>query len=132
MIAIGGSTGTGLFVASGATISQAGPGGDLAAEPLGHDYRFRKGYEAQGLPLSALPYRAAAFPFGPTFACVLCMTITLGQNYQAFLQERIDWTGVVATYIGLPLFLLVWVGYRWIKGSRIVPYGEMQVKPEAY
>ncbi|WP_404298776.1 amino acid permease [Alicycliphilus denitrificans] len=95
-------------------------------------YRFRKGYEAQGLHLSALPYRAAAFPFGPIFAFVLCMTITLGQNYQAFLQERIDWTGVVATYIGLPLFLLVWFGYRWIKGSRIVPYSEMQVKPEAY
>ncbi len=29
MIAIGGSIGTGLFVASGATISQAGPGGAL-------------------------------------------------------------------------------------------------------
>ncbi|WP_398499238.1 amino acid permease, partial [Variovorax sp.] len=31
MIAIGGSIGTGLFVASGATVSQAGPGGALAA-----------------------------------------------------------------------------------------------------
>ncbi|MGS9112171.1 lysine transporter, partial [Salmonella enterica subsp. enterica serovar Infantis] len=29
MIAIGGYIGTGLFVASGATISQAGPGGAL-------------------------------------------------------------------------------------------------------
>ncbi len=95
-------------------------------------YRFRKGYVAQGLDLNALPYRTHSFPFGPIFAFVLCMTITLGQNYQAFLQERIDWTGVVATYIGLPLFLVIWFGYRWVKGSRIVPYGEMQVKPEAY
>lgn len=31
MIAIGGSIGTGLFVASGGTISQAGPGGALVA-----------------------------------------------------------------------------------------------------
>ena len=31
MIAIGGSIGTGLFVASGATISRAGPGGALLA-----------------------------------------------------------------------------------------------------
>lgn len=29
MIAIGGSIGTGLFVASGATVAQAGPGGAL-------------------------------------------------------------------------------------------------------
>src|SRR5699024_8809578 len=31
MIAIGGATGTGLFLASGGTIAQAGPGGALAA-----------------------------------------------------------------------------------------------------
>ncbi|MHA7602141.1 amino acid permease [Alicycliphilus sp. T452] len=95
-------------------------------------YRFRKGYVAQGLDLDALPYRTASFPFGPIFAFVLCMTITLGQNYRAFLEERIDWAGVTATYIGLPLFLLIWFGYRCVKGSRIVPYGEMRVKPEAY
>ena len=34
MIAIGGSIGTGLFVASGASISQAGPGGALVAYGL--------------------------------------------------------------------------------------------------
>ncbi|WP_042590510.1 amino acid permease, partial [Ralstonia solanacearum] len=34
MIAIGGSIGTGLFVASGASVSQAGPGGALAAYVL--------------------------------------------------------------------------------------------------
>ena len=34
MIAIGGSIGTGLFVASGATIAQAGPGGALVAYAL--------------------------------------------------------------------------------------------------
>lgn len=95
-------------------------------------YRFRKGYQAQGLSLAALPYRAAAFPFGPIFAFVLCLIITLGQNYQAFMQDRIDWAGVVATYIGLPLFLLIWLGYRLVKGSRIVPYAEMKVKAEPY
>ncbi|MGL5222100.1 MAG: lysine transporter, partial [Plesiomonas shigelloides] len=31
MIAIGGAIGTGLFVASGATVAQAGPGGALVA-----------------------------------------------------------------------------------------------------
>lgn len=31
MIAVGGAIGTGLFVASGATVSQAGPGGALVA-----------------------------------------------------------------------------------------------------
>lgn len=90
-------------------------------------YRFRKGCEVQNYPLAHLPYRAAAFPFGPLFAFVLCLVITLGQNYGAFLQDRIDWTGVVATYIGLPLFLAIWFGYKWTKGSRIVSYQDMDL-----
>ena len=90
-------------------------------------YRFRKGYEAQGLDLNRLPYRASWFPFGPIFAFVLCMVITLGQNYEAFMADRIDWTGVVATYIGLPLFLLIWGGYRLVKGTHIVKYKDMQL-----
>lgn len=90
-------------------------------------YRFRKGCEAQGYNLDQLPYRAAAFPFGPIFAFVLCLVITLGQNYEAFTKDSIDWTGVIATYIGLPLFLLIWFGYKWVKGTRIVRYEEMDL-----
>lgn len=90
-------------------------------------YRFRKACEVQGFDTARLPYRAAAFPFGPVFAFVLCMVITLGQNYSAFLEDSIDWAGVVATYIGLPLFLGIWFGYRAIKGSKIVPYATMDL-----
>jgi lysine-specific permease len=89
-------------------------------------YRFRKGYVLQGHDLAALPYRAGCFPFGPIFAFVLCLFITLGQNYQAFLQDRIDWGGAVATYIGIPLFLLIWLGYRWRHKTRFVRYAEMK------
>jgi lysine-specific permease len=90
-------------------------------------YRFRKGFVAQGGNLEALPYRATLFPFGPVFAFVLCLVITLGQNYQAFIGERIDWAGLAATYISLPLFLMVWWGYRLKNGSRFVRYEEMNV-----
>ena len=90
-------------------------------------YRFRKGCEAQGYALSNLPYQAPAFPVGPVFAFVLCMIITLGQNYENFMADKIDWVGVVATYIGLPLFLAIWFGYKWVKGSRIVSYKDMDV-----
>ena len=83
-------------------------------------YRFRRGYVAQGRNLADLPYVSPFFPFGPIFAFALCLIITLGQNYQAFLQDRIDWGGVVATYVGIPLFLLIWLGYRLVRGSRFV------------
>lgn len=52
--------------------------------------------------------------------------ITLGQNYHAFLADRIDWYGVAATYIGIPLFLLIWLGFRLTRKSRLVKYSEME------
>lgn len=88
-------------------------------------YRFRRGYVAQGKDLNDLPYRSGFFPIGPIFAFVLCLVITLGQNYQAFLEDKIDWVGAVATYIGLPLFLVIWFGYKAVKKTRIVRYKEM-------
>ncbi|WP_074013733.1 amino acid permease [Candidatus Sodalis sp. SoCistrobi] len=88
-------------------------------------YRFRRGYVKQGRDLAALPYRAGWFPLGPVLAFILCLLITLGQNYQAFLAQTIDWNGVIATYIGIPLFLLIWWGYRWRRGSRWVRYEDM-------
>lgn len=88
-------------------------------------YRFRRGFIFQGHNLESLPYRSKFFPFGPIFAFVLCLIITLGQNYQAFLGNTINWTGVVATYIGIPLFLVIWFGYKLVKGSRFVRYSEM-------
>ena len=90
-------------------------------------YRFRKGCEAQGYALSNLPYIAPAFPIGPVFAFVLCLIITLGQNYENFMADKIDWVGAIATYIGLPLFLAIWFGYKWIKGTHIVAYKDMDV-----
>ncbi|BDY68231.1 hypothetical protein MUTS8_15920 [Escherichia coli] len=66
MIAIGGSIGTGLFVASGATISQAGPGGALLS------------YMLIGLMvyflMTSLGELAAYMPVSGSFA-------TYGQNY---------------------------------------------------
>ncbi|WP_187670232.1 amino acid permease [Zestomonas carbonaria] len=91
-------------------------------------YRFRKGFIAQGGRLDQLPYRAMLFPFGPLFAFCLCLAITLGQNYQAFFGERIDWAGLIATYISLPLFLVIWWSYRLKNGTRFVRYEEMNIR----
>ena len=88
-------------------------------------YRFRKGLMAQGLDLGLLPYRSPWFPYGPVFAFGLCLIVTLGQNYAAFTSGHIDWLGVTATYIGIPLFLAMWWGYRRMRKSRIVAYVNM-------
>ncbi|WP_322019445.1 amino acid permease [Paraburkholderia tropica] len=91
-------------------------------------YRFRKGFVAQGYSLKQLPYTSKWFPIGPIFAFVVCLVIMLGQDYQAFVADRIDWASVLATYIGIPLFALMWLGYRLVKKSRFIGYDEMDIQ----
>ncbi|MEB3767981.1 amino acid permease [Acinetobacter sp. MD2] len=92
-------------------------------------YRFRKGYITQGHKLEDLSYRAKFFPFAPWFAFILCTIIMLGQNYQALLGPKIDWLGLLATYITLPLFLIIWLGYKWKYKTKLIPYEKMDVSP---
>lgn len=90
-------------------------------------YRFRKGYVLQGNKLEDLAYRAKFFPFAPWFAFVLCAIVVLGQNYQAVLDG--EWLAVLSTYIGIFLFLAIWLGYKWKYKTKMVKYDEMDVKP---
>ncbi|WP_288842253.1 amino acid permease [uncultured Deefgea sp.] len=90
-------------------------------------YRFRKAYILQGRDLSDLPYRSKFYPFGPMFAFALCMIIMLGQNYQAFMAGTIDWGSVTATYIGIPLFFIIWLSYRYKNKTKFITYEKMDL-----
>ncbi|PYI57573.1 amino acid permease [Paenibacillus flagellatus] len=84
-------------------------------------YRFRRAFKAQGKSLDELPYKARWFPFGPLFAFALCSIVILGQNVSAFTAGAVDWEGLLVSYIGLPLFVALWLGYKWAKRTKIVP-----------
>ncbi|MCG7333790.1 amino acid permease [Sporosarcina sp. ACRSM] len=84
-------------------------------------YRFRRAYVAQGGNIDDLPYRARFFPLGPLLALVLCTFIILGQNFQAFIGGEIDWNGALVSYIGLPLFLIVWLVYKVKFKTKLIP-----------
>lgn len=87
-------------------------------------YRFRKAYVYQGRDLNELPYRAKWFPFGPIFAFVLCVIVMLGQRYEIFLGKPVSWSDLLASYIGIPFFLILWLGYKWTKKTKVIPLGE--------
>ncbi|MER2107849.1 MAG: amino acid permease [Solibacillus sp.] len=91
-------------------------------------YRFRKAFVAQGHSLSELPYVSPLYPFGPIFAFALCMIVVLGQNYTAFMGGSVDWYGVVVSYIGLPLFMALWIGYKIKHKTKIVPLDQADFK----
>ena len=90
-------------------------------------YRFRRAFIAQGRDLSELPYKAWLFPIGPILAFILCVIIIAGQNYSAFTGDTIDWYGVSVAYIGLPIFFAVYLGYKYIKKTKLVPLKEVNL-----
>ncbi|HBU84748.1 MAG TPA: amino acid permease [Paenibacillus sp.] len=94
-------------------------------------YRFRRAYVAQGRDLNDLPYRARWFPFGPIFAFVLCIIVIVGQNYQAFTGDQIDWSGALVAYLSVPLFLVLWLGYKFVKKTKVVPLQECDFTPSS-
>ncbi|SFS93558.1 amino acid permease [Paenibacillus sp. 453mf] len=83
-------------------------------------YRFRKAYVAQGRDLKDLPFRARWFPFGPIFAFVLCMIVILGQALTLDLSD-VTWVDFAATYFTIPLFLAIWLGYKWKHKTKVIP-----------
>lgn len=85
-------------------------------------YRFRKAYVAQGRDLNKLPFTAKWYPLGPVITMLFFMVFILGQNL--FFGHQVSWAEFLATYIGIPIFLLLWLGYKFIKKTKVVPLME--------
>lgn len=75
-------------------------------------YRFRKAYVHQGKDLGKLPYKAKLFPIGPIIALVLCTIVIIGQGFSYIKPDGIEWMGVISSYIGIPLFTILWIYYK--------------------
>lgn len=83
-------------------------------------YRFRRAYVAQGNHLHDLPYRSIWFPFGPILAGIMCIIVILGQSISAYSDGEVDWMFVLASYVGIPLFLALWLGYKWRYRTKVI------------
>lgn len=42
----------------------------------------------------------------------MCIVVILGQGVSYFEAAKIDWNGIIASYIGLPIFFGLWFSYK--------------------
>ena len=77
-------------------------------------YRFRRAFVAQGKDVNKLRYKAKWFPFGPIVALVLSIIVVVGQDTASFKGSIADWNwpGIITTYLAIPLFLVLYFGYK--------------------
>lgn len=88
-------------------------------------YRFRRAYLKQGKSLKDLPYVAPFFPLGPIIAFAMCALVIVGQNYEAIFAG--DWAGVAMAYIGLPIFIALWLIHKFMTHDKMVPLEQVDV-----
>ena len=90
--------------------------------------RFRRAYMVQGKDLSALPYTAKLFPFGPLLALLMMAAIVVNLDPSQLFSR--DWGQALATYAALPLFVLLYLGYKWKYNTKIVPLEDVDLSRE--
>lgn len=90
-------------------------------------YRFRKAFIYQGHDLGKLKYTAKWYPFGPILALIMCIIIILGQGYSCIQPDGVSWLDLIASYIGIPLFIVLYVSYKIIYKTKVIPLNEVDL-----
>ncbi|EIW61174.1 uncharacterized protein TRAVEDRAFT_26868, partial [Trametes versicolor FP-101664 SS1] len=103
--------------------------------------RFRRAWTAQGRALADLPCQQPLYPILPIETVILAVLMFAAQGYSAVVAEPFSPQNVVATYIGLAIYILCYVGYWvydrfWPAGNRVhrvhlVPLMEMDLDTDA-
>ncbi|KAG0004282.1 hypothetical protein BGZ79_009772 [Entomortierella chlamydospora] len=87
--------------------------------------RFRAAFEAQGHSLSELPYIAPLFPYSCYTSILLGIMIVVMEGYQAATADPFDAAGVVAVFVGAPVFFLSIIIWKFYHKTSIVPLTEV-------
>ncbi|GAA6044039.1 hypothetical protein JCM8097_001383 [Rhodosporidiobolus ruineniae] len=82
--------------------------------------RFYYAAKVQGLDRSQFPYRAPFQPYLSYFGFFMITVIILFSGYTVFLKGNWDTGTFVTAYITIPWFAIMWVGWKWYKGTTFV------------
>ncbi|VVT46379.1 uncharacterized protein SAPINGB_P001184 [Magnusiomyces paraingens] len=89
---------------------------------------FVKGMKAQGIPDSEIVYKAPFRPYGSWIALGFCIVIALIKNFTAFVF-KFDKTAFITGYIGIPIFLILILGYKVIMKTKYIKPTEIDFYP---
>lgn len=89
--------------------------------------RFRAAFKAQGRPLSDLPYIAPFFPYSCYISILLAVMIVFLEGYQAVTAVPFQAEGVVAVFVGAPVFFLSILIWKLYHKTKLVPLLEVDL-----
>lgn len=89
--------------------------------------QFRRGLAAQRASVDDLPFRALWYPYGAYFGLGANVFLVFFQGYTSVVPS-FDSTSFIVSYILIPIFLLLFFGYKLCKKTRWVPASQMDVR----
>ncbi|CAI0654536.1 unnamed protein product, partial [Colletotrichum noveboracense] len=89
--------------------------------------RFYHGLRHHGVDRDTLPYKAPLQPFLAYFAVCFCLVVALFNGFDAFFPGRFSAKTFVPPYVDIPIFLSLFLGYKFVKGTRFVKVAEMDI-----
>ncbi|KAI1749704.1 amino acid permease [Xylaria castorea] len=89
--------------------------------------RFYYGLRHNGISRDSLPYKSPLQPFLASFALCFCVVVAFFNGFDAFFPGKFSAKTFVPPYIDVPIFLALFLGYKIVKKTRLVPLGEMDL-----
>ncbi|CAI5758824.1 unnamed protein product [Candida verbasci] len=82
--------------------------------------RFMKALKAQGFDRKKAVYKSPLQPYASWFSLSVCILIILIKNFTAFLGDEFSYETFITGYIVLPVFLIIYFGYKIIYKTKII------------
>ncbi|WP_151193704.1 amino acid permease [Cysteiniphilum sp. JM-1] len=80
--------------------------------------RFRRAYIKQGRSLDDLVYKSKFYPYGPIISIIALIVMMFGAQVEQMLSGTATWGAFFATYSGVILFVILYLGYKWRKRTK--------------
>ncbi|KAI0075661.1 amino acid permease [Panus rudis PR-1116 ss-1] len=90
--------------------------------------RFREGLRVQGIPRSSLPYVGFAQPYLAYYGAFTSLFICIISGWTVFIQGNWQTDFFVTNYLPLALYPILYFGYRFFKGIRLVKPEKMDFR----
>ena len=88
--------------------------------------QFRRGMKAQGMSADDLPFRAILYPYGAYFGLAANVFLIFFQGYTTLLRP-FDKVSFIVSYILIPVFLILFFGYKFWRKTRWIQASEMDI-----
>ena len=90
--------------------------------------RFYYGMKKQGISRSDLPWKAPFQPSAAWMSLISFSVLLLFGGYAVFIHGEWDTETFVSSYINIPIILILYFGFKFVKKTKIIPLSEIPIQ----